>query len=55
MKKGKREMRCFLIMALDTTFFAGLSGRIFEEEAHNILRKGGRFNFKNLKTKRKGS
>ena len=46
MKKGKREMRLsFLITALDTTLFAGISGRIFEEEAHKILRKGGWFNF----------
>ena len=53
MKKGKQEMRLsFLRLALDTTLFAGISGRIFEEEAHKILRKGGRFNFKNLKTKK---
>ena len=53
MKKGKREMRLsFLITALNTTLFAGISGRIFEEEAHKILRKGGWFNFKNLKTKK---
>ena len=53
MKKGKQEMRLsFLRLALDTTLFAGISGRIFEEEAHKILRKGGRFTFKNLKTKK---
>ena len=45
----------FLSKALDTSLFAGLSGRLFEEEAHKILRQGGWFSLKHLKTKKQTS
>ena len=56
MKKSKREMRLqFLSRAINISWFAGLSGRLFEEEAHKILRQGGSFALKHLNTKNQTS
>ena len=52
MKKSKRDMRLhFISRAINISCFAGLSGRLFEVEAHKILCQGGSFALKHLNTK----
>ncbi|CAI2202101.1 16637_t:CDS:1, partial [Funneliformis geosporum] len=52
-ERYKHELKCFVKSSSSESAFSSLRGALFEEIAHKILRKGGRFKIRPLDTNSK--